>query len=225
LLDRVTPARIRHEFERVFQEAEPEKALQRLAELGVLARFHPALQMDPWVLSQFAHLRAVYSSDQADVLLRQEPLERLYWGVWSLRLSEEVQLALQTRLALHGKTQELMDGLRLLQENAERLRQPDLRPSQAVESLDKVYPVARALYATLNVDPQITALLEQYAATWRQVRPALDGNDLRVLGLPRGPLYRQILTTLRAARLDGVITNREEEVQLVQQMASRSAES
>ena len=37
LLDRVTPARIRHELERILQEERPEDALARLAELGVSA--------------------------------------------------------------------------------------------------------------------------------------------------------------------------------------------
>jgi tRNA nucleotidyltransferase (CCA-adding enzyme) len=37
LLDRVTPARVRHELELIFAEGRPEQALRRLQELGVLA--------------------------------------------------------------------------------------------------------------------------------------------------------------------------------------------
>lgn len=44
----------------------------------------------------------------------------------------------------------------------------------------------------------------------------LGGHDLAALGLPRGPLYGQILEALRRARLDGEVSTREEELAWVQ---------
>jgi tRNA nucleotidyltransferase (CCA-adding enzyme) len=216
LLDRVTPARIRHELERILQEAAPEKALQRLAELGVLAHIHPDLKMTPWTATQFARLRAARAATDADPLLCQEPIEHLYWGLFMVPLSAEVHAALTDRLSLKGETQRLVNGLRGLQENSEALRDPHLPPSRAVEILDKAPPVAVALLRVAALDPQITDVLGRYLTEWRAVHATLNGDDLQALGVPRGPLYSKILTQLRAARLDGLIKTREEELALVQ---------
>ena len=45
----------------------------------------------------------------------------------------------------------------------------------------------------------------------RAMTPELTGNDLKHMGISPGPQYREILTQLRDARLDGIITTRAEE--------------
>ena len=57
LLARVTPARIRHELERILEEEEPEKPMLRLDELRVLQTLHPDLRMTPEMAREFAQLR------------------------------------------------------------------------------------------------------------------------------------------------------------------------
>ncbi len=217
LLDRVTPARIRHELERILQEATPEKALQRLDELGVLTRLHPDLKMNAWTATQFAQLRAAHHTD-AEPLLMQEPIEHLYWGLLMLPLPAEAQAALIERLSLKGETQRLVNGLRYLQENSELLRDLLLPPSRAVEILDKAPLVAIALFRVIDVEPPIADVLRRYITEWRTVHAGLNGDDLQAMGLPRGPLYSKILTQLRAARLDGLIATRAEEMALVQDL-------
>ena len=61
----------------------------------------------------------------------------------------------------------------------------------------------------------VKAKLERYAREWRYVQCEMTGKDLKRLGLPPGPAYRQIFETLRAARLDGEIATREDEEQRV----------
>jgi hypothetical protein len=46
---------------------------------------------------------------------------------------------------------------------------------------------------------------------WRHVRPHTTAADLRRLGLVPGPIYAEILTELRAKRLDGVLRDAAEE--------------
>ncbi len=222
LLDRVTPARIRHELERILQEALPEKALQRLDELGVLARVHPDLTMNTWIAEQFARLRAARNAADADPLLVQEPIGYLYWGLLMLPLSAEAHAALTERLSLKGETQRLVNGLRLLQENCDLLREPHLRPSRAVAMLDKAPLVAVALFRVTALDPLSADVLRRYVTQWRTVHAELRGEDLQAMGLPRGPLYSKILTQLRAARLDGQIATRDEEIALIQKLLTDS---
>jgi tRNA nucleotidyltransferase (CCA-adding enzyme) len=219
LLDRVTPARIRHELERILQEPRPELALKRLAELGVLEGLDPALTVDEWVEERFERLRRVLQSPDTDPRLAAEPIERLYWGLLVLRLPATAHAALGERLALRSETQQLMKGLTLLGAALPQLQSPRLRPSDVVTLLDRIDSVAQALYRVAAVDAQVTAYLQRYDTEWRTVRPTLTGADLQRLGIAPGPLYGHILATLRAARLDGQITTAAEEIALAQTMA------
>ncbi len=56
LLERITPARVRHELELIFAEARPEHALRRLDQSGVTDYIHPDLRSDGWVASRFEAL-------------------------------------------------------------------------------------------------------------------------------------------------------------------------
>lgn len=219
LLDRVTAARLRHELERILQETLPEKSLQRLSALGVLQQIHPALRVDAEQQQQFVTLRAQYAQATNDNPLRQEPLERLYWGVLVLRLPPGAEHSLIERLGLRSETQQLMAGLQLLQKEEASLCRAPLPPSQIVAILDHATPTAIALWIALDVAPTLTPLLRRYLEEWRHVRPLLDGHALRTLGLPSGPLYRQILAALRAGRLDGQLHSRTEEEALARHIA------
>ncbi|HMN28055.1 MAG TPA: CBS domain-containing protein, partial [Caldilineaceae bacterium] len=110
LIDRVTPARIRHELERILQEAQPEQVLRRLAELGVLAHIHRALMVDTWVEQQFARLRAALAQPEPDPALAGAPVERLYWGLLTLRLPATVHSELGERLGLPSAAKQLAPG-------------------------------------------------------------------------------------------------------------------
>ncbi|MGL4649967.1 MAG: CBS domain-containing protein, partial [Caldilineaceae bacterium] len=156
LLERVTPARIRHELERILQEAEPERILLRLETLGVLRCISPKLNADMWVEQSFPQLRSAWSAETwpsrnapghelaaglvAD--LRGEPLERLYWVTLLYRANPVDDAAISERLGLRKVTQTLMDDVRQLQADADRLRLPNLIPSQVVEILDRADPAA-----------------------------------------------------------------------------------
>jgi hypothetical protein len=57
--------------------------------------------------------------------------------------------------------------------------------------------------------------LRHYWEEWRYVKPSLDGRALARLGIARGPLIGGVLGLLKAARLDGQASSRQEEVELV----------
>ena len=60
-------------------------------------------------------------------------------------------------------------------------------------------------------DGPLRRQLTRYEDDWRQRRPALTGRDLRRLGLPPGPRYRELLDRLQIARWNGEVTSVEEE--------------
>jgi len=226
MLDRVSPARIRHEFERVLQEEEPERALLRLGELDVLAHIHPDLVVDEWTSRQFNCLRVALRQREPDQRLVSEPIERLYWGILTYRQPADVDDALVERLGLRGETQRLVESLEWLCRQLPELSRlghlgVGLRPSEVVQLLDGTTPTARALTTILCDDEAVVDLLRRYDAEWRDVRPSVDGRELSALGLPSGPLFGEILGELRAACLDGEIVDREQEMERLTAIAAR----
>ena len=49
----------------------------------------------------------------------------------------------------------------------------------------------------------------------RSIKPVLNGKDLKSMGYAPGPLFKQILTAILEARLEGKIKSREEEIAFV----------
>jgi tRNA nucleotidyltransferase (CCA-adding enzyme) len=54
--------------------------------------------------------------------------------------------------------------------------------------------------------------------TWRKIKPSLTGEDLKQRGLQPGPGFAEILRQLRAARLDGEVVSREEELNFIEKL-------
>ena len=65
--------------------------------------------------------------------------------------------------------------------------------------------------------------IDLYLNVLRYVKPSLDGNDLRRLGVPEGPNVKDILRRLREARLDGKIDSRAEEEEMVRELVTPSS--
>ena len=57
--------------------------------------------------------------------------------------------------------------------------------------------------------------LTLYLAEIRHVRPLLNGNDLMALGVPEGPRVGELLAEVLNARLDGLLSTRDDEERLV----------
>ncbi len=217
-LTRVTAARIRHELDRTLQEDAPEKTLQRLDELGILAQLHPSLCVSAWAAEQFPRLRdarnLASNIDSSSIkrlwadTLRAEAVERLYWALLVYPLPSTIDGALATRLGLRQETQRLVADLRLLQDNLNTLRTKAVQPSVVVALLDWVTPTALAILRVICDSDQAGVTLDHYQSTWRHIVAELNGDALRALGLSPGPQFGQILRQLRTARLDGKVTSR-----------------
>ena len=63
--------------------------------------------------------------------------------------------------------------------------------------------------------------VSHYFHRYRNVQTELKGKDLKAMGIPPGPIYRQLLDELLDARINKQVTNRPEEFRF---LASRHPE-
>lgn len=204
LLEKVSGQRLRHELDLIFNEAAPERALARLQTLGVLEKIQTSLDADAWLVQKFQQLREAYT-----------PTPMLYLGILAYRLRTSEARALAKRLKLaNGETEFLVQvvTLRLLER---QLNNAQLAPSRVVELLERFDDAALAVFALASDSAQASSYVDRYRGEWRSVQAELTGNDLKQLGLPPGPRYKEILHSLRAQRLDGKLTSRVEEENFV----------
>ncbi|MBN2393874.1 MAG: CBS domain-containing protein [Anaerolineae bacterium] len=224
MLDRITGGRIRHELDLIFREAKPEAALDRLQALGALAHIDPELISDAWLHERFARLRqpenqALWDINTAHPASHEatHELDFFYWGLFLYRLPAEAVERLIKRLLIPRRISSGLRALPLLRQTLPKLKTLE-RPSQIVALLEPLPDELLPLGWLASDDSTIKAKLERYAREWRHVQCEISGKDLKELGLPPGPVYRQIFEALRAARLDGEITTREEEEQRVNEI-------
>lgn len=204
LLDKVSGQRLRNELDLILNEAEPERALTRLQGLGVLEKIQASLKADEWLVQKFSSLREAYT-----------PTPILYLGVLAYRLRTSEVRALNKRLRLANGEMEILVQVVTLRLLERQLNNAALPPSRVVELLDRFDDAALAVFAIATDSTQAATFIDHYRGEWRAVQAELKGGDLKALGLTPGPRYKELLSALRARRLDGTITTRQEEMEFV----------
>jgi tRNA nucleotidyltransferase (CCA-adding enzyme) len=213
MLPRVSGERITNELLLTLAERESEKALRRLANLGVLQAIHAALVYNESMDAQFARLRGAL-----------EPVNPLdYMGILTCNLSLETVFDLARRLSLTRTQTGFLEHLNRAHRSESQFTVPGLSVSQVVHLLRPFRTDALAIVAALSDNAMVRERITRYLSEWQAVRPQLDGESLRAMGIPPGPLYREILGSLRDARLDGALSSRSEEETMARALAERAA--
>ncbi|MGQ9767336.1 MAG: CBS domain-containing protein [Anaerolineae bacterium] len=230
LLDRVTAERLRHEIELILAEAQPERALCRLENLGVLARLHPALRCDSWFTIKAGELRATlaavsdpHSQSPAAMQLPVDASPRLYLALFLYRLSAQVINEFLERFRIRKEYRDLVLAVRGLAERVPLLSRADLRPSEIVAALDESSAEARLVVRVAEDNWLVRQRLDLYQRRLQHIRPALTGDDLHRMGVTPGPIYRRILAQVRGALLDGEISSLAEEIALVEHLLATAS--
>ncbi|WP_246325469.1 CBS domain-containing protein [Dissulfurirhabdus thermomarina] len=216
VFQRLSGPRLRNEIRHILDEPDPVPALARLEELQVLPVLHPGLRLDKEtreVLARTYDVLAWY-----ELLYRPERPRR--WALHLLALASglpgEARAALMERLALAGDRHRVFTrGPAEARERATAADREGLRDSELfalfhgreIEEVLLALVLARSERARRRISRFITDL--------QDVRPHLRGGDLLALGHRPGPVIGRILERLLAARLDGEVTTREEELALV----------
>ena len=216
-LHQISGERLRHEFDLLFSEDHPGKVLEKLQQLGILTSIHPDLKWQPDWSSVLENLLNQNSGNWQYPeftwgLATRRILGYTFWwmhfsfeSIWSFakifRLSAHLEKVISQAVDFHASYSTL----------------PGKPISQIVRTLDRCNELALRAVASTFQDEQVTGILEQYFHNWRTISSQLDGRDLKKLGIPTGPVYSQILSAIRDAWLDGIITSPDQEQEFVQQ--------
>ena len=202
--DRQTPAlttRLRAELKYILQAHYWKPALQLLAKLNALSCLHQDLTLTPdlkWQIRCVSYWLNYLEPPVEYWLIRLEAL------IAHLHPADRIMVA--NNLQLPKDSLQRLQQLEILEKVATELVQCNL-PSQIYRLLHSYKPAGLILFAARS-NKNIRRLVWHYITNLSQVKPLLNGNDLKTLGFKPGPLYKQILDDVLAATLDGKIGNR-----------------
>jgi tRNA nucleotidyltransferase (CCA-adding enzyme) len=193
----------------ILEEPQAIAMLKHLDELQLLAAIHPALAN----ISQ----SSLVTTHVDDPLLQNRNSR---WVLWLMHLENQQIESINDRLHFPSELLNLLHSAVTLNANLSDVL--GLRPSKTVEFLESFSIKAIEIMSVAVQDLEIKNILKQYLSHWSQVKPKTTGHDLKKLGIPPGPKYREILRHLRAAWLDGEINSEEEEKKLLNNLVEKA---
>jgi tRNA nucleotidyltransferase (CCA-adding enzyme) len=204
MLDTISGDRIRHELELVLKEELPEKVFSRADILGILARLHPSLKGDSWLIDKFIEAR-----------LTSLPLSGLYMALLAYRLNVEETGQLISYLRLRKSVSQILRDTGSLKSRIDLLGNPDIMSSAIYNILHGYSQTAITANSLATDSDTIQQHINGYLNRLRHVKPALTGKDLQKMGITPGPHMKEVLRKLHEARLDNKVTSRADEVEMV----------
>jgi tRNA nucleotidyltransferase (CCA-adding enzyme) len=210
-LETISGDRIRHELELILKEELPEKVLCRAYEMGVLTKLHPNLKGDDWLTETFATARERCGPDM--------PAPEFYLSLLCYRLTLSDLESLIKYLNFPKATAQILRDTLTIKAKSRELVIPGLAPSKVYKLLHGYHIISYAANV-IGADSETAAEhIELYLNVLRHVHPVLGGEDLRKLGVPKGPKIKEVLEQLLKARLDGKISSKKEEEEMVRRIA------
>jgi len=207
MLDTISGDRIWYELECTLKEERPEKMLRRAEELNVLQRLHPALKGNGWLAERFEQARQLN--------LPNLPPVGLYLALLAYPLGNEESEDLISRLRLSKSLSQTLRDTNNLKTKLQSLVDPELTPS-SIYRLLRGYSLPAITATSLACDsPLARQHIHLFLNKLRHIKPALTGDDLKMMGITPGPRIKEIMQLLHETKLDGKVTSKQSEKNLV----------
>ena len=202
-IDCLSGTRIFAEIKRIFVEDKSVEALMAMHRIGIMdaiCHFRDGL-MDGL---SFASTKSEGARDKAFI------------AAFAYYASDPIQMA--KRLLLPVRLERTAIDTKSAKSVASNLRLNSM-PSEVYRNLRGLDETAIEIVGEIT-GGVLKVKFQEYLDYSRNVKVEINGNDLLKLGIPQGPKVGKILTSLVAAKIDGAVQNREQELAFVSQKLS-----
>lgn len=220
-MERLSGNRVLTELILILQEENPAPALKRMRDFNLFHFLHPNLKYDEESEALFEQIHHVLS--WFDLLFREEQYER--WLIYFYGLIDGLEGEIIGEVC-----QKLSMNDRLKKRVVEGKRQADQALLQVFSWINiNFQPKRSEIYALL--DPLSTEVklfmmakttqmatrryISLYFTQLKDIKPILKGRDLIQMGVKPGPAIKQMLTELFKARLDELVSIRQDEIEYI----------
>jgi len=215
-LRELSGTRIWKEFALIFHENHPAETIKHLFERGVMAALERQWVLTPELEDHLERAEQIVAWFNQQQLERTADLHLLWWSVLTAPLPVERQRRLNERLELPEnivrKTPATINhAQKLVQQLTE---QPPSLLSHLARMLRGESTETLLATAVFTVQEENRRAIFRFLTELEQIKPSIDGNDLKKLGIVPGPLFSHILETIRDEKIDGAISSKVEELEL-----------
>lgn len=214
MMKRITGERLKNEFTLLLKEHEPEIALLRLEQMGVLQAIHPEFILKVETNKIFQQSRDIANHPVED-------FETYQWMLLAICLKNPHSIdSLAERLIIGKRQANVMKtaATMIAHPNQFLVGKPSeitLRLEAQLGKQDNI--ILNVVYGLIE-NKAFQQTIEQFLNKWRYTTPTTNGNALKALGLKPGPQFKHILQELRNARIDGKIISDEDEKRYLHQL-------
>ncbi len=215
LFNKLSGSRMYDELNLLFIETEPVNALRRLAEFDLLKFIHPNLKSTSSLEETFKAMQETYAWFK--LLFFEEELNKSHLFLMAM-LNEltyqERSVALKRLDVPPTASAGIIEGM-----GAAGSALNGLRNASYKKIYRMLFPLSTQtlLFAMACArDEEQKKAISLYLTTLRKIKSELTGKDLKSMGYTPGPSFKDILTAILEARLDGKIQSRDDEVKFVE---------
>lgn len=223
LFERLSGARLYEEISLIFNETEPDRAIKRMSELGLLKVLHPALTFNEELDLKLKSLHETIT--WFNLLFLEEKTDRtvLYLMALLSELKEEEAEEVLERLSPPPRIKDMITkGIPKAKEIVKRLPSED--PVEVYNLLKDVRLETILLAMAISKDRLKQKVISRYLTELRKTETFLKGADLKKMGIRPGPIYSKILKELIEEKLRGYLRSKEDEEVFVRSIAERLSE-
>ncbi|MDK2895948.1 MAG: hypothetical protein PWP04_68 [Candidatus Atribacteria bacterium] len=219
LLNQIKPDRLKEELTLILRLPGFYRYLERLSQLGMFPFLLPGCKWETDYLRIYQNLEKIYDKFQQQeldpFLLKLSPLLADLANYYLPKLEQRLHLS-KTEVAKIRKFRERKE------EFEREIERPNLNPSEIYLLCQDIPKEFLFFYLAFYYPDRVGyQRIAQYINHWSTVKPYLNGKYLKEKGIPEGPIYAKILREIKLARLDGKVTNQEEEKKLVEKIWER----
>lgn len=214
---RLSGRRVFMELRHILQEEDPVPALMRLQDFRLLKVIHNSVHLDKITMAQLNAIKEVLAWH--DLLFLEEPLSS--WAVYFMGLIRPCDPAVSQeicrRLEMPQQFEKLFCVDRFETENCLTWleQHPQIDNSSLYQHLSKFRPEL-ILYMMAGASAKtVQKTISRYYTNLRNIKISVNGQDIKEMGIKPGPVYRKALSAVLAARLNGQVASRKEELEFV----------
>ncbi len=212
VFEKLTGTRLYDELVLLLKETVPQNSLKRLKEYGLLKIIHPSLE-ESLIINDIS--RAYETLQGIELLFLKEEYRReiiyLMTMIWRLK-NEERKDVLKKISAPENIKKQIFDNIFLAKQTLQLLNNED--PVEIYRLLSPLNIEAIILMMIFANENQ-KKILSKYLTSLKDIKPIVTGEDLKKLGIPPGPQYRQIFDAILWEKLRGKLLSKDEEIEFV----------
>ena len=212
---RLSGRRVFSEIRLLLQEDNPVPAIIRMEDYRLLKSIHPGIMLTKEMAEELDEVKKVLS--WFDLLFLEESYMK--WAVYFIGLTRQCDKA---------TTKEICNRFELSPQQKDIVLKGRFEAENCLKWLEKNVPVINSvlfqkmsafkteLVLSMMAKTQkddVKKTISNYFTHLRYIRPLIKGRDLKKLGLSPGPIYREIITAVHHAKLNGKLKTKENEIE------------